>query len=249
MYAKKKKIIKTTLYSSFFILIAILILFGDYLISNSNSSIIVHSTKYDESQIVDSIVLKNTVEMDNIDSLFVKDTSCQRILLAGDSMAGGLLAPFTKYCEAKGHKLFYGGWTSSTIIGWGYTNKLSRLITKYNPTYVIMALGSNELYTTDLKIRQKLVNKISGEASEIKFIWVGPPHWREDNGLDSLLIETLGKKKYFSSKKMFLSEPLKDKRAPDKRHPTPFAFSVWADSIVSWITYESYYPINLEKQN
>lgn len=249
MYFQKEKIVEKKFNLSITTIIVIIIIFIIYFSINSNSYLKVHGMQNDEHQILDSVAVNTVVNSNNADNLISKDTSCQRILLAGDSMADGLLSPFTKYCESNGHKLFHAGWTSSTIIGWGYTNRLSELIKKYKPTYVIMALGSNELYTTDLKIREKLVNKISDEASEIKFIWVGPPHWKEDSGLDSLLIETLGNKKYFSSKKMFLSEPLKNKRAPDKRHPTPYAFGVWADSIVSWITNKSIYPIILEKQN
>lgn len=195
---------------------------------------------------VDSVFVQ---KLETTKNLPIVDKTCQKILLAGDSMADGLLAPLTEYCDKNGHKLIRAGWTSSTIVGWAYSNRLSGLIKKYNPSYIIMALGSNELYTTDLKIREKLVNQILDESSNIKFVWVGPPHWREDNGLDEMLIETLGENKYFSSKSMFLSEPLKNKRAPDKRHPSPYAFGIWADSIAAWITNKSNYPITLERPN
>lgn len=197
----------------------------------------------------DTTLTKSTENADKTVNLVKKDTVCHRILLAGDSMADGLLSPLGQYCETRGHKLIRGGWTSSTIVGWAYSNRLTKLINKYNPTYVIMALGSNELYTTELKVRETLVNKISDEASGIKFVWIGPPHWREDKGLDDMLKETLSDNRYFSSKSMFLSEPLRNKRAPDKRHPSIYAFGVWADSIAAWITNKSSYPIILEKQN
>ena len=178
----------------------------------------------------------------------VVDTVSQRILLAGDSMADGLLEPLKKYCVHSGHKLIQGGWTSSTIVGWGNSNRLSGLIKKHNPTFVIMVLGANELYTTDFKIREKLVAKIKNESSKAKFVWVGPPNWQEDNGLDDMLRQTLGENDYFSSKKMFLTQPLKSKRGPDKKHPSHDAYKIWADSLAVWIMNKSEYPILLERE-
>lgn len=177
------------------------------------------------------------------------DSSPQRILLAGDSMADGLIEPLKSYCEKNHHKLINAGWTSSTIIGWSGTHRLANLVKKHKPTIVIMVLGANELYTTELKIREKLVKQIEKEAGDIKFVWIGPPHWREDNGLDNMFKEVLGEGKYFSSKSMFLSPQLKNKRGGDKKHPSQTAYKIWADSLSSWIMTKSNFPIVLEKPN
>jgi lysophospholipase L1-like esterase len=200
---------------------------------NSISFIKVQRIQDEEFQKKDSLL---PVAIETVDpKIKIKDTASKKILLAGDSMADGLLKPLHGYCNTRKHKLIRGGWTSSTIISWSFSKKLSKLIKKYEPDYVILALGSNELYTTELTYREPLIRNILSEAGKTKFVWVGPPHWQEDYGLDSLLKTTLGDKIYFSSKKMFLSEPLKRDKATDKIHPSASAFRVWADSIVTFI--------------
>ena len=175
------------------------------------------------------------------------DTTSQRILIAGDSMAEGIEVFFKQYCKINHHTLKVYSWISSTTNIWAAKNKLRALVKEYNPTYVIIVLGSNELLAKDLERRQNYVKEIISEIRGKMFVWVGPPNWQEDNGLNNLLKTVVGEGKYYSSKEIFLKEPLKNKRASDKKHPNMEAFKVWTDSVAYWIMAKSDNPIKLNK--
>ena len=187
------------------------------------------------------------INSDGLHTPLKLDTSSQRILLAGDSMAEGIEMFFKKYCFQNHHTLKVFSWISSTTNSWALKNKLRTLVRQFDPTYVILVLGSNELLAKDLTKRQEYIEEIISEIPCKNYVWIGPPNWQEDNGLDELLRTCVGSNKYFSSKEIFLKEPLKSKRGPDKRHPNPEGFRVWTDSVASWIMAKSDSPIKLEK--
>ncbi len=196
---------------------------------------------YDESQ-SDSVNYYN-----NEKPMSQLDTASQRILLAGDSMAEGIELYFRKYCKQNGHTLKVCSWISSTTSSWAHKNKLRSLVKEYNPSYVILVLGSNELLAKDLAGRQKYIEEIISEIPCKNYVWIGPPNWVSDNGFTDLLNSVVGSGKYYSSKEIFLKEPLKSKRGPDKKHPSLEGFKVWTDSVASWIMAKSDSPIRLEK--
>lgn len=175
------------------------------------------------------------------------DTTAQTILLAGDSMADGIKIFLKRYCDYNGHKLLGGGWISSTTVAWSQKKKLKSLVEKYNPTYIIMVLGSNELFSIDLEKREQYVRDVVEQAGGINTVWIGPPNWQEDKGFNDMLKSVLGEKKFYASKEIFLKDPLKNKRGPDKRHPNMEGYSIWTDNLTEWIMHNSYYPIKLEK--
>src|SRR5512138_2867688 len=65
------------------------------------------------------------------------DASKQRILLFGDSMVPILMPRLADYCLENGHELFPVVWYGSTIIYWGWEDKLERLLVEFSPTMVI----------------------------------------------------------------------------------------------------------------
>jgi lysophospholipase L1-like esterase len=89
--------------------------------------------------------------------------------------------------------------------------------------------------------RSGFVKEILKQAGDTKFIWIGPPNWKKDTGINEMLRNEVGEKRFFSS------ENLKLARANDGAHPTFSAARVWADSIVHWIQHESKYRFKLEK--
>ncbi len=165
------------------------------------------------------------------------DTTPQRILLTGDSMVEGLMFAFKDYAEENGHDLFPAIWYSSSTLVWGQSEQLKKLIDYYKPTIIFMALGSNELFIRNIiEDRAKYVENILSQVGDIKLIWIGPPNWKPDTGINQLLESKLGKKRFFLSKDLQLA------RARDGAHPTRGASRIWADTLFKWVQSQSSFP-------
>ncbi len=169
------------------------------------------------------------------------DTSRQHILLTGDSMAEGLMFAFKKYAHYNGHTLRTIIWYGSTTTTWARTDTLKKLIARYKPTYVLLALGSNELFVRDIGDREPYIQDIVGQAGRTPFVWIGPPNWKEDTGIGELLDRNVGPGRYF------VSRGLSFERASDGRHPSRRASAYWADTISSWVMRAGRHPIRLDK--
>lgn len=179
-----------------------------------------------------------------IDSSQITDTRPQLILFIGDSMAQGLEIPLKKYATFNGHQLTTIAKQSATIISWvgnDSTGRLRKKLEEVKPSYLIICLGANELMTKGLEAYQGYIRNILKQAGNTKLIWVGPPNWREDNGLTDLIAKEIGTKRYFSSKDLTLP------RAGDGIHPTYQGYFAWADTLTQWIREESQHKILLEK--
>ncbi len=169
------------------------------------------------------------------------DTSRQYILLTGDSMAEGLMFAFKKYAHYNGHTLRTIIWYGSTTTTWARTDTLKKLIARYKPSYVLLALGSNELFVRDIGDREPSIQDIVRQAGKTPFVWIGPPNWKEDTGIGELLARNAGPGRYF------VSRGLTFERASDGRHPTRRASVYWADTISSWVMRAGRHPIRLDK--
>jgi hypothetical protein len=104
-----------------------------------------------------------------------------------------------------------------------------------------MSLGSNELFVPRIEKRKSNLENILEQIGDIPFIWIAPPNWKEDTGINTMLANTIGEKK------VFFSKDLKMERMKDGAHPTWKAAFYWADTISSWIMTKSQYPILLKK--
>ena len=190
---------------------------------------------------------KHLIKTDSLKVIAVKkdssktDSSKQTILLTGDSMSEGLMFPFIKYAKYNGHVLNTVIWYSSSTLWWSEKDSLAKLIKKYKPTFVIFTLGSNELFIRNIAEREANIQNIIKQAGNTKFIWIGPPNWKDDTGINDLLIKNLGKDRFF------ISKYLKFERAKDGRHPSRKASVIWADTISNWVMKACKYPIVLEK--
>jgi hypothetical protein len=157
---------------------------------------------------------------------FRTDTNAQRILLIGDSMSKWLRYRLQDYCQQNGHQLFTVTWVSGNTEWFAQYDTLNYFIKKENISYVFLVLGANELFIKDFeKNRGTYVDKIVDKLSDVKWIWVGPPNWKKDKGINACLLEKL------SSQKFFISKDLKFKRQSDGMHPTVASCSMWVDSI------------------
>lgn len=168
------------------------------------------------------------------------DTSAQRLLLIGDSMLEGLMKRVTDYRIFNGHHQKTVLWYSSSTKTYGSNDTLNHFIRTYKPTFIIMSLGSNEMFFPKIKEKRKtFVENILEDMDTIPFVWIGPPNWKEDTGINDLIEEIIGEDRYF------LSKNLSFKRTSDGIHPTHSSSRVWMDSVASWIEKDSRYPIKM----
>lgn len=172
------------------------------------------------------------------------DSANQHILFIGDSMAEGLQLPLQKYAGFNGHRLTTLAKRSATIMSWVGREDKGRLrdtIEKIKPSYVIICLGSNELFTRSLDSYRRYLQNILRQSQPLRLVWICPPNWKTDNGLTDLIEDEIGKPRFFPSKELNLD------RAGDGIHPTFQSYHVWADSIAAWMMYKSKHKILMLK--
>ena len=128
------------------------------------------------------------------------DSSEQVILFIGDSMVESLMHRLYDYTLENNHKLYPVIWFSSSTKAYGQSDKLKSYINKYKPTLIIIALSSNELFVHDLKERDRYIKVMLKQLDTNKFLWIGPPNWKEDTGINDLILKNIGKEKFFLSK-------------------------------------------------
>ena len=104
-----------------------------------------------------------------------------------------------------------------------------------DPTMVIVALGSSELAARDLGLREKNVRLIAKRVGARKLLWIGPPNWRDDTGINAVLERELGKDRFF------LSAELSLERKADGIHPSASGGEKWVEAFVHWVDTESAY--------
>ena len=164
------------------------------------------------------------------------DTMPQNIMMFGDSMLGGLAPRMAKYAKQNGHIVHSVIWDSSTTRLWAESDTLEYFLNKYKPTYVFISLGSNELYLKDPYKWQPYVKKILEKLGDIPYVWIGPPNWKKDSGVNDMIAETTKPGTFFRSAEMEF------KRKKDKVHPTTASSALWLDSVMRWLP-KSAHPI------
>ncbi|MCS7153868.1 MAG: SGNH/GDSL hydrolase family protein [Bacteroidia bacterium] len=164
------------------------------------------------------------------------------ILLIGDSMIEWLRLRLASWCKEAGHELYTVIWPSSNLIWWGQTDTLLSFIRAYRPTYILISLGSNELFVKNLQRRMAYFNRIMEMVGSIPVVWIGPPAWREDEGIIDSLRNRMGPGRYFSSERLIMQ------RISDGAHPTPREAYRWADTLVAYLRDSALYPINFPLQ-
>jgi hypothetical protein len=158
------------------------------------------------------------------------DTSSKKILLVGDSEAGGLVFPFSDYCRHNGHQMKATlTWSSATDMTYANDDTLAALIRKYQPDYIFMVIGLNQIYQTNFDRSIEAVQKIVRVFGDIPYAWIGPANWADDYGINDVYAN------YTHEGSFFLSKHLKLGRGSDGRHPNKEGYSIWMDSIANWL--------------
>ncbi|MCM1065950.1 MAG: SGNH/GDSL hydrolase family protein [Muribaculaceae bacterium] len=169
------------------------------------------------------------------------DTTAQTILLIGDSMLEGLGPRLAAYAEHNGHTLYTVMWYSSSSERWGSTGKLRTYIDRLHPTYIVLCLGANELNVTDVVAkRKKYVKKIIEEIDTIPYLWIGPPNWRRDTGINKLIADNTSRGCFF------LSDGMHFERSKYGAHPTRGSAAEWLDSVMRWMPANALHPIRMD---
>jgi len=171
------------------------------------------------------------------------DSLPKTILLFGDSMLEGLSPRLAAYCKASGHSLYTVIWYSSTSERWGSTDRLRHYIDKLNPDYIFVSLGANELFVSNIiDKRTRYVKKILSDIDTIPYVWIGPPNWKEDTGVNRMISDNAAPGCFF------LSDGMHFNRKKDGAHPTASSASLWMDSVVRWMPEHCAHPILLRVQ-
>jgi hypothetical protein len=167
------------------------------------------------------------------------DSTSQRFLLIGDSMLETLRYRLNDYCKKNKHTMNAVIWYSSSTLWYGNCDTISYFVNKFNPTYVILVIGANELFIRDIRSRDKFAKNILRQIGNRKYFWVGPPNWKEDTGINNLILRNVGPRRYYPSKKLTYE------RVKDGAHPTRKSGYMWMDSVAAFIMKKSMYPVLL----
>jgi lysophospholipase L1-like esterase len=144
-----------------------------------------------------------------------------------------------RLCHAQGYALYSVIWPSSNLVWWGRSDTLAAFIRRLKPTYVLLCIGSNELFIPGIKRRRPYVERILSQVGSLPFVWIGPPNWKEDTGINAMLQEVAGPGRFFDSRRLTYE------RLEDGAHPTPTSAYRWADSIAAFLRDSALYPLLL----
>lgn len=159
------------------------------------------------------------------------DTTVKTVLIFGDSMTILIANRLAAYGEKNGYDVVSVTWDSSSSVSWSACDTLDNFIKRYHPDFIMVSLGSNELFLKNFDLRRPNVEKLIKKMGDIPFVWIGPPNWKEDQGFNPMMRKTLPKGTFFDSNGLGLP------RGPDNIHPTPRGGVIWTDSIMSWMRY------------
>ena len=201
---------------------------------------------------VKNVVVTDTIQIKDTTKTFVlpdlpryadkEDSSHQRIMLIGDSQAGGICYALNDYCSANGHRLeSVFVWNSATILNFAYSTRIEEAIAKYKPTFIFVVMGLNELYAKDIAKRSKAAKLFHEKIKHIPYLWIGPANFKEDKGINKVFQSTADSGSFFLTKGMNLP------KASDGRHPSSVGYQLWMDSIANWMNERARYKIAMAR--
>ena len=169
------------------------------------------------------------------------DTNPKTLLFIGDSMLEGLSPRLAAYAKHNGHTLYSVIWYSSTSMQWGQSKRLADYIERIKPDFIFISLGANELFVKDITTkRDGYVKHILADIGSCPYLWIGPPNWKPDTGINDLVAANAAKGCFFLSNGMHFD------RASDGAHPTRSSAVLWMDSVIRWMAVNSPHPFRME---
>jgi hypothetical protein len=165
----------------------------------------------------------------------------EKILILGDSMVEVLVPRLADYALENGHELVPAIWYGSTSSAWARSAELGQLLREVNPSLVVVVLGSSELTRRDIGSRRPMIEALAKRVGSRKLLWVGPPNWRPDTGINDLVESVVGADRFFRSADLDLT------RKKDGIHPDTAGGRAWAAAFVRWLAKDSRYGIALSE--
>ena len=160
----------------------------------------------------------------------MSDSTHHRILLIGDSEAGGMKNVLNDYCRSNGHKLVATvEWYSATSMNFARGDTISKIISRYKPTYIFVLFGLNEVLARDFANRRALARMFQKRIKHVPYSWIGPTNWGQDFVVTDAFRAAADSAAFFSSKTMVLP------KGEDGRHPSLNGYRIWMSYIANWV--------------
>lgn len=156
----------------------------------------------------------------------------KRILLIGDSQLENLRYWVRKSLLDNNYKLSASIiWYGSSTKQWALTDTLEYYFHQYQPDFVLIALGLNELFVNDLSNRELYSKQLKYKLSQlhVPYYFIGPAAWVKDRGITQVIQSVFGETFY-------PSHLLKLDRAADGRHPSKAGAKIWFTSVAQKMT-------------
>ena len=115
---------------------------------------------------------------------------------------------------------------------------------KANLTDSYCVFIGNELFVRDIKDnRQRYVDEIIRQFGDIPYVWIGPPNWKPDTGVNEMIESSVPEGCFYLS----YTPDQHYGRKKDGAHPDKPSSILWMDRIASWIMNKSAHRIKMEK--
>ena len=157
------------------------------------------------------------------------------VVHTGDSMVGGgLCKALAPKFKAEGTKFVRDVWESASIIAFADSDRITKLMKKYDPDLVLLTLGANDVFDKHPEYMIRYIDTIVKKVGHRDCYWIGPPLWKGDAGLVGVIRDHAAPCTFFDS------SDLKLQRAGDGIHPTDKGGAVWADAF--WASFRGETP-------
>lgn len=208
--------------------------FGDWTVKKSTIAAALLAEKADSTDMFADSVRETDDTLVDKPIRIETDSLPQSLFIFGDSMTFNLALRLAQYAKANGHTIHSVNWDSSNTKIWADHDTLSYFINKFKPTQIFISLGSNEVYFKNPETRAPYIKKILEVIDTVPYVWIGPPNWKEDTGINDLLSRMCRRGSFFRS------EGMEFKRKKDNIHPTRESSALWVDSIMRWLPQSSH---------
>jgi hypothetical protein len=156
------------------------------------------------------------------------------VLHVGDSFAAALGVPLGKRMKAAGVRYILEYQTASYVPTWAFGEELPKYVGRYNPDFVIVTLGANEIEIPNPEQRAGAVKRLVKELGGRPCLWILPPLWKQDTGFMKVIADNAAPCRSLDSTALMGDLP----RKRDKIHPNDQARELWADAVMSWLARE-----------
>ncbi len=147
------------------------------------------------------------------------------VVHTGDSMVGGgLCKALAPKFKAEGTRFIRDVWESASLMAFAESDRLPKLMKKYDPDLVLLTLGANDVFDRHPENLIRTIESIVKKVGERDCYWVGPPLWKGDFGLNEVIRQHASPCRFFDSSYLVMQ------RAGDGIHPTDKGGVTWADA-------------------